>query len=352
MGHKFIFKEPLKSLKSSGNNNYMNPNMQKNNYFSPNNYNNQRGLKKRNYQGMDIIPKFIANENMQELNKELLDRLLKKKAVFNKMMNTYFSEGDIYFSSSIQEIEMEMSNERLYSESSKNRDYDGFLDLLSFINSNRTNAKLTTMQNISLDEYKNMNNETKNTILGGIYENKPLFEQKLKLKNINIKNNNNFGNNPYIINNKNNPRGNSDIKKFNNNPKQVNQKNLVTKNQIDLFTKFIGNQNISINDALTYFDLGNPKVIIAADRYFRKKYGTDSLTLQFIYPYQKIGTKIHKFRFITEISELFMTAHKDYLSLNNPRLYMENGREITEDTRIKCIGALGMQNNSKIKVII
>lgn len=355
MGNKFIFKEPLQSLKSVNNNNYINPNMQKNNYYSPNNFNNnQRNFKKRNYQGMDIIPKFIANENMQELNKELLDRLLKKKAVFNKMMNSYFSEGDIYFSSSLQEIEMEMNNERLGSETSKNRDYEGFLDLLSFINSNRTNPKLTTMQNISLEDYKNMNNEAKNTILGGIYENKPLFEQKLKLKNININNNNNFGNNPYIINNKNNqrPRGNSNTKIMNNNQKQLNQKNLVTKEQIDLFKIFIGNQNISNNEALSYFDLGNPKVIIAADRYFKKLYGIDCITLQFNYPYQKIGAKVHKFRFISEISELFMTSHKDYLSLNNPRLYMENGREIKDDKRIKCIGALGMKNNSRIKVII
>ena len=359
MGNKFIFKEPLQSLKSAGgNSNYMNPNMQKNNYYSPNNYNNnnQRNLKKRNYQGMDIIPKFIANENMQELNKELLDRLLKKKGIFNKMMSSYFSEGADYFTNSIQEVEMEMNNERLGSESSKNRDYEGFLDLLSFINSNRTNPKLTTMQNITLDDYKNMNNETKNTVLGGIYENKPLFEQKLKLKYTNNKNNGSggFGNNPYLINNNNQrPRGNSNNNKYNNNKKQVNQRNLVTKDQIDLFKIFIGNQNISNNDALSYFDLGNPKVIIAADRYFKKLYGLDTITLQFIYPYQqKVGTKIHKFRLITEISELFMTAHKDYLSLNNPRLYMENGREIKDDKRIKCIGALGIQNNSKIKVII
>ena len=349
MGNKFIFKEPLKSLKSTGNNNYMNSNIQKKNYYSPNNYNNNQGnLKKKNYQGMDIIPKFIANENMQEINKELLDRLLKKKAVFNKMMNSYFSEGDIYFSNSIQEIEMEMNNERLNSESLKNRDYEGFIDLLSFINSNRTNPKLTTMQNISLDEYKNMNNETKKAILGGIYENKPLFEQKLKLKYTNIKNNGSggFGQNPYIIN-MNNPRP-----RVNSNTKLAKQKNLVTKEQIDLFKIFIGNQNISNNEALSYFDLGNPKVIIAADRYFKKQYGADGLTFQFIYPFQKIGTKVHRFRFITEISELFMTVHKDYLSLNNPRLYMENGKEIKDDKRIKCIGALGMQNNSKIKVIL
>ena len=349
MGNKFIFKEPLQTLKSTGNNNYMNSNIQKKNYYSPNNYNNNQGnLKKKNYQGMDIIPKFIANENMQEINKELLDRLLKKKAVFNKMMNSYFSEGDIYFSNSIQEIEMEMNNERLNSESLKNRDYEGFIDLLSFINSNRTNPKLTTMQNISLDEYKNMNNEMKKAILGGIYENKPLFEQKLKLKYANIKNNGGggFGQNPYIIN-MNNPRP-----RVNSNPKLIKQKNIVTKEQIDLFKIFIGNQNISNNEALSYFDLGNPKVIIAADRYFKKQYGTDGLTFQFIYPFQKIGTKVHRFRFITEISELFMTVHGDYLSMKNPRLYMENGREIKDDKRIKCIGALGMQNNSKIKVIL
>lgn len=358
MGNKYVFKEPLQALKSSNNSNYTNNNIQRNNYYSPNNYNNnnnQRINPKRSYQGMDVIPKFIANQNMQEINKELLNRLLTKKAIFNKMMKSYFSEGTEYFTNSIQEIENEMNSERLSVESSKNRDYDNFRDLLSFINGNRTNPKLTSIQNISLEEYKVMNNETKNLVLEGINQNKPLFPQKLNLKytytNNNNNNYNNFDNNSYI-GNKQRPRAGTTNVNKNINP-FAKQKNFISGEQIELFKIFIGNQNISNNEAMNFFDSGNPKVMFAADKYFKKKYGTDCLTLQFTYQNQpKLGTRIHKFRFYSEVSELFMASHKDYLSLNNPRIYLENGREIKNDKKIKCIGALNIPNNSKIKIII
>ena len=354
MGNKYIFKESLQALKSSSNSNYVNNN-QRNNYYSPNNYNNNNNRRmnpKRSYQGMDVIPKFIANQNMQEINKELLDRLSNKKVIFNKMMKSYFSEGTEFFTNSIREIENQVMNERFSVESNNNRDYEGFKELISFINSNRTNPKLTSFQNMSLDEYKVMNNEAKNQIMEGINQNKPLFQQKLKLKykNENI-NNNNFDKNPYIGNNQ---RPRALTSNFNKNMNyKGKQKNNITAEQIDLFKIFIGNKNLSNNEALNFFDSGNPKVMLAADKYFRKKYNTDCLTLQYVYPYQpKLGTKIHKFRFYSEISELFMASHKDYLSLNNPRLYMENGKEIKDDKKIKCIGALGIQNNTKIKVLI
>ena len=355
MGNKFIFKEPLQSMKALKNNNYMNNNIQNNNYYPQNNFNNnnQRNNQKRNYQGMDIIPKFIANENMQEINKELLERLLQKKLIFNKMINSYFSDRDDNFSNSIQEIETEIIGERHASESAKNKDYDGFMDLLSFINSNRTNPKLTSMQNISLDEYKIMNNETKNQVLGGIYENKPLFGQKLNLKYVNNNNNNNnMNNNPYSVYNQLQKVGT--VKERKNTVNNNNAKNVhITQDQLDLFKIFTGNQNISNKEILSYFDMSNPKVIIAAERYFKKRYGVEYLTLQFFYPYQqKLGVKIHKFRFVSELNELFMAPHKDFLSMTEPKLYAENGKQIINDKRIKCLGALGLANNAKIKVIV
>ena len=356
MGHKLIFKEPLQNLKIQRNSNYMNSNYQKNNYYSPNNYNiNSRVNQKKNYQGMDVIPKFIANENMKEINRELLNRMQNKKATFTKILKTYFSEGDNNFFNSIKDIEMEMNNERLSLESLKNKDYDGFKDMISFINNNRTNAKLTSMQNKSSDEYKVLNNEEKNQILGGINQNKPLFYQKLNLKNVKINNNNNLDNNPYIISNQRqrakttNTHNISDKNKNSGNK----QKNLVTQDQIELFKILIGNRNISNNEVLTYFNSNNSTVKVAAERYFQQLYGTENITLQYFFPYQQnVGIKIHKFRFIAEISDLIMAAHNDYLSLNTPRLYLENGREIKMDKKIKCIGALGLQNNSKIKIII
>ena len=40
MGNKIVFKEPLQAIRHINNNNYMNSNVQRNNYYSPNNYSN------------------------------------------------------------------------------------------------------------------------------------------------------------------------------------------------------------------------------------------------------------------------------------------------------------------------
>ena len=52
--------------------------------------------------------------------------------------------------------------------------------LLSFINNNRSNPNLVSLQNISLIDYKNMNYESKKKILGGIYENRPEISKEIK----------------------------------------------------------------------------------------------------------------------------------------------------------------------------
>ena len=70
---------------------------------------------------MDVIPKFIANDNMKEINRELLDRLLTKKKIFNKMVISYFSEREEYFSNSIQEVETEMNRYKDMSENNKKK---------------------------------------------------------------------------------------------------------------------------------------------------------------------------------------------------------------------------------------
>jgi oligoribonuclease NrnB/cAMP/cGMP phosphodiesterase (DHH superfamily) len=110
---------------------------------------------------MDVIPKFIANENMKELNNELMDRLLKKKNIFTKMMKSYFSDNEDSFTNSLQEIQKEMDGYKDIMEKCKDRDFDGFMDLLSFINSNKTNMNLSSMQSMTLDDYRNMNYDTK-----------------------------------------------------------------------------------------------------------------------------------------------------------------------------------------------
>ena len=346
MGNKFLFKEPLQSLKflrnqniqqgNRNNMNNMNNNWERPNYYSPNNINN-----KRNYEGMDVIPKFIANENMKEINNELLDRILKKKGIFIKMMKNYFSEGEDFFSNSIMEIESEMNRYKDIQENNKNNDFEGFKDLLSFINNNRTNPNLASLQNISINDYKNMNYDTKKIVLGGIYENRPKFALRLNLKN--------YENYQNPAKQRANSFSNNKINMANKRPSNLN---LISQEQISLFKTFVGNQNISDNHVLSYFDVSNPKVVIAANKYFKNIYGTEYLTLYYYYPTKaQSGTKIHKFRFTSEISDLFMGAQNDYLSMVNPRLILENGKEIVNDRKIKCIGALNLSNNSKIKVL-
>jgi hypothetical protein len=273
MGNKFIFKEPLES-----------------------------GLY---YPDIDIIPIFISNQN-KESNEEMINRLNHKRNTLSKMKASYFSKNEDFFSSSIQEVESEMIRYKHNLENIKNNDYKGFQELLSIINNNRTNPKLISMQNISLSDYKNMNNETKKIILDGIIENRHVIVPKLFPSNV---------------------------------------------EQINLFKTFIGNHNIPDSRAISYFDPFNPKVILAAEQYFKDKYKLDYLTLYYYYPTKNDGPKMHRFNFVTNISKLFMAAQNDYISVTNPRLILENGKEIVNNNRYKCIGAMNLSNNTKIKVL-
>jgi hypothetical protein len=340
MGNKIIFREPLQLLKSNGSQ-----------YYSPKQ--NEPYKKNGNLGDMDIIPKFMANQNKGS-NEVMIDRLNKSKNIFSKMMVSYFNEKDDFFTNSIQEVENEMNRYKDNLENIKNNDYKGFQELLSFINNNRSNPNLVSMQNISLSDYKNMNYETKRIILGGIYENRPAIAMKLNLNAVNIYQD--------LIPNQ-NPGQYSDIKKQVPSPQRpragtsfcqppkINLNTLITVEQIELFKTFIGNPNMPDNHAKSYFDPSNPKVILAADKYFKNIYKLDYLTLYYYYPTKNDGPKVHKFKFVTEVSELFMAAQNDYISVMNPRLILENGKEIMNNKRYKCIGALNLSNNTKIKVL-
>lgn len=341
MGNKIIFREPLQLLKSNGSQ-----------YYPPNK--NEPYKKNGNLADMDIIPKFMANQNKGS-NEVMVDRLNKSKNIFNKMMTSYFSEKEDFFTSSIQEVENEMNRYKDNLENIKNNDYKGFQELLSFINNNRSNPNLVSMQNISLSDYKNMNYETKKKILGGIYENRPEISRKLNLHAVNI----------YQDINPNQNKNQGQYSGLNQAPPQqrpravtsfvkqprINLNTLITVDQIELFKTFIGNPNMPDNHVKSYFDPSNPKVVLAADKYFKNIYKLDYLTLYYYYPTKNDGPKMHKFKFVTEVSELFMAAQNDYISVMNPRLILENGKEIMNNKRYKCIGALNLSNNTKIKVL-
>ncbi len=175
MGNKLIFKEPLKNIKYAveqyqksnvnikRNDRYdiykPNYNQQSNmsnktnnsNYSNNNNYNMNQGNRKRNFKNMDIIPKFIAYENSQEVNKELANKLVEKKAKLNTFINAYISEEQSDFSAAINGIESEMDRYKSIMEQQKDKDFEGFKDLIGFINNNKTNENLKSFQNMPLN---------------------------------------------------------------------------------------------------------------------------------------------------------------------------------------------------------
>ena len=381
MGNKLIFKEPLKGIKYAVEQ-YKNPNSDLNrndryNIYKPMS-NQQSNIPKpnikRNYQNMDVIPKFIDYENSQEMNKELAKRLVDKKAKLNIFINAYVSGEQNDFTKQIMDIELEMDKYKSIMESQKDKDFEGYKNLLSFINNNRTNANLNALENISLNEYRNMNYDTKKRILSGIFENRESFAKKLDImmttsikrrtntlsykipsnmdiNNINPNNINQF-NDKY--NYENNYNDMNYQKRENNqqipNPNQnQNYYNIpITQEQIDLFKIVINNPKIPNNHAQSYFNKSNPKVMDAAEKYFKNIYGLDYITLN--YKYNNKGSKIHKFRFSGNVDALFLAAQEDYISITKPRLFLANGNEILMDKKIKCIGALNLENNSTINV--
>ena len=238
MGNKLIFKEPLKGIKYAVDQyQNQNSNMNRNNMYNiykpgynqqsntsnqsnaqnKYNMNNNNNTRKLRLQNMDVIPKFIYYENDQEMNKELANKLFEKKNKLNTLVNTYISKDYFDFNKSIMDIELEMDKYKSIMEQQKDKDFEGFKDLLNFINHNRTNENLKEMQSISLNEYKNMNYDIKKKVLSGIYENREDISKKLNIyvnanapnnsnnkahKRLNTINYNNQGNN--INNNRNN----------------------------------------------------------------------------------------------------------------------------------------------------
>ena len=382
MGNKLIFKEPLKGIKYAVDQyQNQNSNMNRNNMYNiykpgynpqnntsnqnnaPNKYNmNNNNTRKLKLQNMDVIPKFIYYGNDQEMNKELAYKLFEKKNKLNTLVNTYISKEHIDFTKSIMDIELEMDKYKSIMEQQKDKDYEGFKELLFFINNNRTNENLKDMQSISLNEYKNMNYDIKKKVLSGIFENRDDLSKRLNIYvNANAPNNSNnnthkrlntFNYNNNNGNNMNNNRNNNnyDINSF----EVINHKNnnmmesQITQEQIDLFKIFVNNPQIQNNHVITYFNKFNPKVREAAENYFKNIYRLDYITLN--YKYKNKEGKVHKFRFSGDVDALFVAAQSDYLSISNPRLFLENGKEILKNKKTKCIGALNLENNANIHV--
>lgn len=333
IGGKPIFQENLSSLKAIGSSK-----LSRGSIKSPNNFSLTE--KRDDFTNYDVFPKFIATQNMQKINQKQTEKILSKKVTFNNLYKSYFSEKDTSFTNSLNDLEEQINGQEMAFEYAKNRDHETFMDMLSLINSGKTNESIKSMLDMSMDNYLKISPEDKKCIYSSIYNNRPLFNDKLQLFD-------------YYNNVASKVKRNPPINKKIHNEVNGFVTSMITKEQIILFKKFIGDPLISDQHVMTYFDPINPKVLVAGEKYFRNIYKNDFLTLYYYYPDKPNGhvPKVHKFSFTSEVKELFIKAQDDYMSIDIPRLFLENGKEIVEDRKIKCIGALNIANNSKIKVL-
>ena len=360
LGQRVIFQHPLSQLKQIAST-----------FIKEN--------KKKNFKKLDILPKFIANKQMSEMNQDLSMRLMNKKKILFKINNTYFSKHHPDFSENLKNIENQMNSMNEFIDKRNVNDYKKFEQMISIINKNKTNDEIKSMQKMTVKDYTKIKSKTKDDILNCISLNKKVFSQQIGLHKIdpNKINQKLAQINQNKINNNKNIKGQREkgynmteqnLEKVNtfigskkdligsNSNKNLTEYNLVqkkvvsvTNEQIELFKTFVGNSTLSNSLVVSYFDLYHPKVKFAAEKYFMSRYGSDYITLNFLYP-NDLGKKLHKFRFTSEIKELFMAVQDDNIAFANPKLFIENGKEIINNRKIKCIGALNLNNNSIIKV--
>lgn len=364
LGEKIIFQHPLSQLKQIA------LTVDKRNLIKKNNE------KERIIHNLDIIPKCVQSQYIKKMNLDISKKLINKKNIFNKIKTTYFSKNYPDFSENLKNMENEMDYLEESINKNNNIDYKKFGEMISILKNNNSNKKIESFQKMNIQNYENINNEEKSEILNSINLNKHIFNYKLGLNKINPKiyQSAKISKKNYIKKeskkdmsifdfNENNKTKNNIIRDKNDNDINID-KNIktepdinnnvkkpmipVTDEQIELFKLFVGNNKLSNQIIISYFDMYNPKVKIAAKNYFKSRYGSEFISLNFVYPIK--GTKQHKFKLISEIKDLFFTAQNDLAAMVPPKLFFENGKELMNNRKIKCIGALNMNNNSVIKV--
>ena len=330
LGNKIIFQHPISQLN----------NLQKKNTIT-----NKKPL----------INNVILKINLDNNNKEIEKKIINEEKLLKKMMNGYFNKEKPNFMNEISKEENQIMNLQKSVEKFELNDNMKFQEMISILNNNnKENIKLKEVNN------KNMTNDKKKEILSLISSNKKFFSKKLFL------NKNNFDkinqNLVLFMENNNNNINNIKTNESNDNSEQVNNKIKIEKNKtiyrkinkikeeyLKSFKTFIGNDKLSDRIIISYFDINHPNVKIAAQKYFISKYGLDEITLIYIYQTNPNDKFCHKFKLISEINELFIKAKNE--KNINPRLYMKSGKEIKNNSKIKCIGALNLDNNSIIKII-
>ena len=330
LGNKIIFQHPISQLN----------NLQKKNTITS---------KK------PLINNVILKINLDNNNKEIEKKIINEEKLLKKMMNGYFNKEKPNFMNEISKEENQIMNLQKSVEKFELNDNMKFQEMISILNNNNK-------ENIKLNN-KNMTNDKKKEILSLISSNKKFFSKKLCLNKNNfdkinqnlvlfMENNNNNRNN---INNINTNESNDNSEQVNNKIKIEKSKTIYRKinkikdEYIKSFKTFIGNDKLSDRIIISYFDINHPNVKIAAQKYFISKYGLDEITLIYIYQTNPNDKFCHKFKLISEINELFIKAKNE--KNINPRLYIKSGKEIKNNSKIKCIGALNLDNNSIIKII-
>ena len=341
MGREEIFRENLQNLKNMGNN-------------RPGNYQNNNN--NNNY--MDIIPKFLYNKNKEMINQENINKLANKKETLTKLLNTYFNNKlDTSYYEKIQNLENEIQNQERNVNLTNKNDFNTFKDLINFIISVEKENNIEHLKNISEEDYLNLQSGQKNEILEYINKHKIEFIENLGINEIN--NNDPFYNN--INNNLYNPQQNqynqnigynANNNKINMNNQYKFNNNIYSAEKIDLFRNMIGIPDYPEQNIKVYLNPSNPTVINAVEKYYQNSYQTSKLVLYYNYPaYANKGKKMHSFKFTDKIDDLFLITGYDYPSYINSSLYLENGKEIKNDKRFRCIGALQLSNKSIINVM-
>ena len=282
----------------------------------------------------DVIPKFILDKENLENNSE--KRMINEMRLFKKIESGYFiDEYKSSFGEEISKIEYEINNLQQSVEKNQLNDYIKFKEMISKLN----------LKEININKYKNLSNAPKKEILNLIKSNKKLYSNILCLNKNNIdKINGNLTLFKENIINKIIKRNKTEPNKIGYN--KINGINKIKEEYLENFKNFIGNFKLSDRIIISYFDINHPNIKVAAKKYFQSKYGVDEITLIYIYKENQNDKIYHKFELVSEVNELFLAAKKE--NINNPKLYLKTGKEIINNRKIKCIGALNLDNNSII----
>lgn len=312
LGNKLIFKHPISQLNKLGNKKQINQNI--------------------NYINNDVIPLFMLDIN--KTNEEYEKRFINEERLLRKMMKGFFPWGKNNYINEISKEEEQINNLEKLIQKNKLNDDNKLKDIIGVLNQENDNKK-EILNKIS-------NNKKKFSEILGLNKNNIAlinghlsFIKEKVAKEADKENNNN---NNYINNrNKTEPNKNS-YKKI----------NIIKEEYIEAFKNFIGNSKLSNRIIISYFDINHPNIKIAAQKYFKSKYGTDEITLIYIYK-KSSETFYHKFKYISEINELFIKAKKE--NYENPKLFLKSGKEIKNNRKIKCVGALNLNNNTIINIM-